>query len=271
MSPRSIWKDPEEKNPRFQFPQVSFHCVCCDEDGQSWCIIYNAVGMLRAKGSKLKAREVLLQSWCCANSEEWGSHGLSWHHSFPGTAEALGFNRIILSGRKPILMKQDISQRHEEVQLPPLTILTFHHFLYFMGLPIGHILIMTIFLLQNKALLWPDFPLQLSSKVVLLSFTSFHAACTSSHLYSNPTLLSLLSNPSCLISHREMPSDQPQVEKAHQYHACKLSFPQWCSALVSSCLARIRCCNSFCCYCDYKEELKASAKALLLIEVALRF
>lgn len=42
----------------------------------------------------------------------------------------------------------------------------------------------------NKPLLWPDFPLQLSSKVVLSSFTSFHAPCTNSRLYSNPALLS---------------------------------------------------------------------------------
>lgn len=43
-----------KKKASFQFPQVSFHCVCCDEDGQSWCIIYNAVGNApEPKGSKL--------------------------------------------------------------------------------------------------------------------------------------------------------------------------------------------------------------------------
>lgn len=50
--------------------------------------------------------------------------------------------------------------------------------------PISHTLIMTLFLLQNKPLPWPDFLLQLSSKAVLLSFTSFHAPCSSSHLFT---------------------------------------------------------------------------------------
>lgn len=61
-------------------------------------------------GKRTAAAEFV--SW--RHRAEQGSRGFRWHHSSAGTAEAFGGNRIIIPGRNPILMKQDISQRHKE-------------------------------------------------------------------------------------------------------------------------------------------------------------
>lgn len=99
-----------------------------------------------------------------------------------GHMRLLGGNRIVLFERNPILIKQDIFQRHQEAK----RLSSLHCFILWAGLQVIRYLLPPFFCksISPQHLLCLGCSLQLSFKVVFLSPTSVHTPCTRSHLFT---------------------------------------------------------------------------------------